>query len=100
MSEGQAEYEDRAQRKRMGEQIKLLSQMLCYTLTEIEKGVTYAQLVKQNPQLLHWWNKHKAADAARLQQENADKAIRRAKKAALAKLTPEEKVLLGFNEAV
>jgi hypothetical protein len=44
-----------------------------------------------------WWRDHQAADKARVEAELAKAKDAKAKKAALAKLTPHEKKLLGIR---
>lgn len=45
---------------------------------------------------LAWWEEHKARDAARIKQDLAEKRTLLARKAALEKLTPYERKLLGL----
>ena len=44
-----------------------------------------------------WWRDHKAADVARLRKEIEDKADAEVKAAAIAKLSPRERELLGLD---
>jgi hypothetical protein len=44
-----------------------------------------------------WWRDHKAADKARIKSELAAAKDAKAKKAAIAKLTPHERKLLGIR---
>jgi hypothetical protein len=44
-----------------------------------------------------WWRDHQAADRARVEEELAAAADAKAKKAAIAKLTPHERKLLGIR---
>jgi hypothetical protein len=43
-----------------------------------------------------WWTKHKLEDQRRRAEEQAKREIAKLKKAALAKLTPEERTALGL----
>lgn len=51
---------------------------------------------KQSLEMQIWWRDHQAADKARIQREVNAEASKRARAAALAKLTPHERRLLGF----
>lgn len=55
----------------------------------IEAGVTKGEVVQ-------WWMRHKKADDARKEQESRDRLAYAARASALAKLTPEERKLLGL----
>lgn len=47
-------------------------------------------------ELQMWWRDHKSADAARLKREHLALKTAKARKAAIAKLTPYERKLLGL----
>jgi hypothetical protein len=71
--------------------------LLCYLCGEMEGTRAFKMALNHNVELASWWTAHKEKDALRLQRESDDQRIARAKKSALAKLTAEEKTLLGFN---
>jgi len=48
-------------------------------------------------EVLSWWNTHKEQDERRREREAQEAAAKKLKKAALAKLTPEERKLLGVR---
>ena len=51
---------------------------------------------KYSLEMQTWWRDHKAADAARLAQERADATRESIRRKALAKLTEEEREVLGL----
>lgn len=77
-----------------------LAKLLCATLKRLEAADEHVAWLVFNdvPGLEEWWAEHQKADAeeaARLAKIKADKA---AKKAALKKLTPAERKLLGVGK--
>lgn len=73
------------------------ARLLCYVCTCYREGKTFGQALGGNVELEEWWESHKAEDHARLEREANDARVAAAKASALAKLTPEERNLLGFN---
>lgn len=73
------------------------AQMLCYLCREYQAGTTFSDAIDGHPALRAWWRQHEAEDAERLRREAEDARVAKAKRAALAKLTPKERALLGFN---
>lgn len=71
--------------------------MLCYVCTNVEAGNTLTAILAEHPELAEWWARHKRMDEAREQTERHNRQVDEARKAALAKLTPQERHLLGFN---
>ena len=59
--------------------LNLLTRCLCYLCEKVEKK--HANWIEEHPDLRIWWANHKAV-----------------KQEALAKLTKEERLALGFNE--
>lgn len=86
-----------------------ITRMTCGLLRRIEKlqaqGVRnadtlperVAELISDDTGLAEWWENHKELDAQRLKDEQARKRERKLRKEALAKLTPEERKLLGLK---
>ena len=77
-----------------------LARLLCGVLKELEATDPHRadMVVNDVPGVKDWWIEHQradAAEAARLAQIKAEKA---AKKAALKKLTPAERKLLGVTK--
>jgi len=77
-----------------------LAKLLCGTLTRLqaaEPALTYEELLEW-PELREWWTEHQRADAAEQARLAKIKAENAAKKAALKKLTPAERKLLGVGK--
>lgn len=65
-------------------------------MEELERNNIVDLLLLKNDQLRNWWTSHKA-EVARVEAERVEKERRKlAKEEALAKLTQEEKELLGL----
>lgn len=80
--------------------VKDLTQMLCYLAGEYSKGTSWEYAKVNNIRFSNWYREHLREDKERLAREAANKKIEKAKKSALAKLTREERILLGFNDSV
>lgn len=93
------EYVDSYQRRIDQRRIDKLTRMLCSVCKEIddlfdaEEGKTFIKGIKG---LSEWWEEHKQIDAQRLETEREQKRLRKLRKTALAKLTTEERQLLGL----
>lgn len=92
--------------------LKLTEAMLCAVLAAINSKVMFAQIMAivdeneeigttdagiSSAEIRSWWMKHQKADQARREAEAKQRRELETRKAALAKLTPEEKKLLGLN---
>jgi hypothetical protein len=55
-------------------------------------------VTKQSLEMQIWWRDHQIADKARLEAELKDAKLKEEKEAALAKLTPYERSLLGLDD--
>lgn len=74
-----------------------LARIACAALTELEK-VGYAEfLVLKNDELREWWEKHKEEDRKEQARLAEVERKERVKREALARLTAEEKELLGLE---
>ena len=84
--------------KRLKEEADKLARIACAAMTELEKMGKEDFLILKNEEVGQWWAKHKEAD--RKEQERiAEKARKeRVKAEALARLTDEEKELLGLKK--
>ena len=69
--------------------IDQLTDALCYHLSKVD--VTNYSL-----EIQMWWRDHQIADAKRIKEEAEQEELQRKKMIAVAKLTPEEKKLLGL----
>lgn len=78
------------------ELIDRLTRMLCTALGTCEaKGIK--SVFAPGSEIALWWADHKKKDANRLAREAAERRKEEAKKAALAKLSTEEKAALGLK---
>lgn len=78
-----------------------LARIACRALAELEKMDSDADILHKDSELTRWWDAHKQADAARMAKEQKEKAKKaeqaRLRKAALAKLTDEERAAFGLS---
>lgn len=72
-----------------------LAEMLCASMQEHEKRGDMGCFTKEQ---LEWWEEHKKRDKARVEQDLAEARTEKARKKALAKLTPFERGLLGLRD--
>lgn len=72
--------------------LDLNTEMLCMAL-QIKKA---SEISKMSLEMQMWWRDHKAADKKRIKEEIDAKKTLKAKKVAIAKLTPFERKLLGL----
>lgn len=74
--------------------VERLTRISCDILRAMEAaGLDFSSL---SPETLTWWGQHKAADAAREAVEAARNEREVARAAALAKLSPEDRKVLGL----
>ncbi len=85
----------------------MLEASLCAILTSLEKkneirtflnDVDWKEAGVPASTLFSWWVNHKEQDAKRRACEEAERAKKEARQAALAKLTPEERKALGLKD--
>jgi len=76
-----------------------LARMLCTVMQGLPPHEV-AIIVSQNEEIADWWSKHKFADAAARKKQKQAAEKERLKKAALAKLTEEEKELFGLKKTL
>lgn len=91
------------------QQSELFEAMLCGVMTSIEnnvgpnmtrrifEGIDYEEGGFSNRRLVLWWRKHKREDEQRRIIEQKKISDRATRAGALAKLTPEEKLILGVK---
>ena len=75
-----------------------LARIACKALQALEDMKQEDFLLLRDDEVAKWWKEHKIADAAARVAEEVKRARLEAKKQALAKLTDEEKVLLGLKK--
>jgi len=69
-----------------------VTQMLCWLCR-----VTEPEVIAMNPNLVAWWAAHQADDARREETLRLEVEAKRQRQEALAKLSPQERALLGLN---
>ena len=79
---------------------KTLAPMLCGKVSamsdKLREQVVYNARDPLSRELATWWEKHEAEDKKRLREELQEKKDKKARDAAIAKLTPRERKLLGL----
>ena len=79
---------------------KIVAQ-LCSFMRKLEKGDSFDRIVNAKTKiardLANWWEDHQEADKTRISGEKEKRRQEKVKKTALAKLTDEEKVILGLE---
>lgn len=92
MAEG--EEHERTRRR-----LHAVTRLLCGLCERIETNpnatVKAARLIDADPKLRAWWEEHQKADRKREKEEAAERRRAAGRKAALAKLSPAERKLLG-----
>lgn len=90
--------DDPAYQVDMQEKFDMLSRIACKALTHIEEsGDGLEILILKDPELAKWWTAHKEADRREQERNRRDKEDKRIREEALAKLSPEEKKILGLK---
>jgi|SanBayMetagenome_1026888.scaffolds.fasta_scaffold63463_2 hypothetical protein len=94
-------------RREAAEKAAMVEASLCAVITLLEKDPAgFALMLKQidwkeagvsKREFMRWWEDHKEIDAARRVREAKEKAKKKLRDGALAKLTPEEKKILGVK---
>jgi hypothetical protein len=93
-----AEREDSLAYKRLKERADMLARIACNAMNELERQGTEDFILLKNEELRQWWEQHKIDDA-KAAAEKAEKArLAKMKKDALAKLSVEERELLGLTK--
>ena len=76
------------------ERLNERTNQLCTQLAYLEAS-GFERLIHKS--VREWWSDHKKADAERLELESTRREDEQKKQVALAKLTPEERELLGIR---
>jgi hypothetical protein len=83
--------------KRLKSEADKLARIACKAMTELVKSGHADFLVLKDDEVREWWEKHQEDDR-KAQEAKAEKARRaKVKKEALAKLSDEEKKILGIK---
>lgn len=88
-------YEERHENRQLRERNDKLAQMLCSLCSFLESN-RYTHVFKYISGLSEWWAEHKRIDALRMAKEKAEREKVWLKNKALAKLTQEERQVLGL----
>ena len=75
----------------------MLARIACAALTELERLEQEDFLLLSNDEVREWWAEHKEFDRIRREHERLLAEALNKKKSALAKLTDEEKDILGLK---
>lgn len=89
-------YEKSKKRLNNVNQLKSLTQFLCYCLRILSPEIR-TRLLNGNHDLKNWWVEHERADQERLQKEIKTTKQRKIREKAINKLTKEERIALGLN---
>ena len=88
---------DRDKVKELKKQADMLARIACKALTELEDNKIEDMLLLRDDEVREWWQKHKEDDRKAREAREARERRAAKKNAALAKLSEEEKELLGFG---
>lgn len=90
-------YEDPSVRRELDK----VSRVLCYLMRCLEKGCDYRNVVASGTteayELRTWWAEHKRLDEARIKREEQAKEFEKKRRAALSKLSEEDKKILNIK---
>ena len=82
---------------KLKERTDMLARIACKALTAMEKMGNADFLLLKDEEVRIWWEQHKIDDAKAAAKRAEARRIAQAKQTALAKLTDEEKKLLGIK---
>jgi predicted transposase YdaD len=88
--------DDRQKIKELKKQADMLARIACKALTELEKNEVEDMLLLRDDEVRAWWQKHKEDDAREQARVAELERKARIKEEALAKLSSEERELLGL----
>jgi hypothetical protein len=78
--------------------LDIVSRIACKALQHIEdSGDGLEMLILKDREIAEWWSAHKEADRKEQERKRKEAETKRLKKEALAKLTTEEKKILGLK---
>ena len=89
---------DRDKIRELKKQADMLARIACKALTALEEMEKEDFLLLQDDEVREWWQEHKEADRKAREAEELKQRKKEAKARAMAKLTDEEKVLLGLKK--
>jgi len=88
---------DRDKIRELKKQADMLARIACKALTELEDNKIEDLLLLRDDEVRTWWKKHKEDDAREKARVAEKERRERIKKEALARLSAEEKELLGLG---
>jgi hypothetical protein len=88
--------DDRVKIRELKKQADMLARIACKALQELEDNEIEDMLLLKDDEVRTWWMKHKEDDRKAKEAREARERREAKKAAALAKLSEEDKVLLGI----
>ena len=90
---------DSWQYRDLKERADKLARIACKAMTELENNRIEDLLLLRDDEVREWWAKHKEADRKAREKEQRKQERLRLRRAALRKLSEEEKVALGLKKS-
>ena len=90
---------DNWQYRDLKERADMLARIACKAMTELENNKIEDLLLLRDDEVRTWWAKHKEADRKAREKEQRKQERIRLRRAALRKLSEEEKVALGLKKS-
>lgn len=84
--------------KALKSQADKLARIACKSLNALEAMEKEDFLLLKDNEVREWWAEHKEADRKAREAEERKQALKAAKARAMAKLTDEDKILLGLKK--
>ena len=85
--------------RKLKEQADKLARIACKAMTELENNKIEDLLLLRDDEVREWWAKHKEADRKAREKEQRKQERIRLRRAALRKLSEEEKIALGLKKS-
>ena len=90
---------DNWQYRDLKERADMLARIACKAMTELENNKIEDLLLLRDDEVREWWAKHKEADRKAREKEQRKQERIRLRRAALRKLSEEEKIALGLKKS-
>ena len=91
-------YESDAKQKAMKQHADKLARIACKAMTELVKSGQADFLILKDDEVREWWEAHQEADRKAKEAQAEKRRIAKLKMEALAKLSDEEKKVLGIKK--
>ena len=85
--------------RKLKEQADMLARIACKAMTVLENNRIEDLLLLRDDEVREWWAKHKEADRKAREKEQRKQERIRLRRAALRKLSEEEKIALGLKKS-